>query len=138
MSEKSLAGLRNYIPGTVSTNQAKDTGMAMVLICLLVSFFGHKPRFLGIAILLLLVDMTWPNLYKPVAKVWLGLSHLLGTVVSKILLGIVFIGLVVPVGILRRALGKDSLQLKKWKTGSESVFKVREAEIKPEDIERPF
>jgi hypothetical protein len=138
MSNKFAVRLKNYIPSTVSIHQAKDTGMAMVLICLLVSFFGHKTQFLGIAILLLLVNMTWPNFYKPVAKVWLGFSLLLGTVMSKILLSIVFMVLVVPVGILRRALGKDSLHLKKWKTDSKSVFKVREAEIKPEDIHSPY
>jgi hypothetical protein len=130
--------LKNCIPSTVSIHQAKDTGMAMVLICLLVSFFGHKTQFLGIAILLLLVNMTWPNFYKPVAKVWLGFSHLLGTVMSRILLGIVFMVLVVPVGILRRALGKDSLQLKKWKMGTESVFKVRDGEITPGDMRHPY
>ena len=130
--------IRKFIPTNISIDQAKDTGMAMVLICLLVSYFGHKARVLGIAIFLLLLNMTWPKFYKPVAKVWLAFSHLLGTLMSKIVLSIVFSVLVIPVGILRRALGKDSLQLKEWKTGSESVFKVRGKAITPEDIHRPY
>ncbi len=36
--------------------------------------------------------MTVPLLYRPVAVLWLGLSHLLGTVVSKILLTLVSVG----------------------------------------------
>src|SRR5438309_4229511 len=36
-----------------------------------------------IAIAALVVDKAFPQLYRPVAVLWLGLSHLLGTVVSK-------------------------------------------------------
>ena len=130
--------IKEFIPKTISPDQAKDTGMAMVLICLLIAFFGQKQQLGGIAILLLLINMICPKIYKPVAKIWLGLSHLLGTIISRVLLSIIFFGLVMPVGLLRRFLGKDSLQLKKWKKGRDSVFKARDHEFTSEDITHPY
>ena len=133
-----ITSIKNYIPKTISVDQAKDTGMAMVLICLLVSYFWNKPPYAGFAILLLLINMVWPILYKPVAKLWLCLSVLLGTIMSKIILSILFFGLVMPVGIIRKSIGKDSMQLKKWKNGRNSVFIVRDHEITYEDIQHPY
>lgn len=130
--------IRKLVPESISADQAKDTGMAMVLICLLIAFFGHKQQLFAVAILLLLVNMIWPKIYKPVAKIWLGLSHLLGTIVSKVVLSVIFFGLVMPVGLARRVLGKDPMQTKKWKKGRDSVFKTRDHEFTSEDISHPY
>jgi hypothetical protein len=130
--------MKNFIPKTITTDQAKDTGMAMVLICLLIAFFAGKQVFYGPAILLLIINMTWPKAFKPVAKIWLGFSHLLGSVMSRIILSIIFLVLVLPVGLVRRALGKDALQLKKWKKDHASVFKIRDHEFTSEDIKHPY
>jgi hypothetical protein len=129
---------KDLIPKTITTDQSKDTGMAMVLICLLIAFFAGKHFFYGLAILLILINMIWPNIFKPVAKIWLGISHILGSLMSRIILGIIFLVLVLPVGIVRRAIGKDSLQLKKWKKGHASVFKTRDHEFTSEDIKHPY
>lgn len=129
---------QSFIPKTISLDQAKDTGMAMVLICLLMVLIGHKQQFVGIAAVLLLVNMVKPMLFKPLAKLWLGLSHLMGTVMSKILLTVLFFIMVTPLGLIRRMLGRDSLQLKKWKRGSASVFRTRDHLFKADDIKHPF
>ena len=129
---------QGFIPKQISTDQAKDTGMAMVLICLLIVLIGHKQQFVGIAFILLLVNMIKPILFKPLAKIWLGLSHLMGTVMSKIILSILFFLMVTPIGLLRRCLGKDSLQIKKWKKERTSVFRVRDHLFKADDIKHPF
>ena len=130
--------MKNLIPETITLDQAKDTGMAMVLICLLVGFFGGIGFCYGLAIALLLINMIRPGIFKPAAKIWLGFSHLLGSVMSRILLGLIFLILVLPVGLIRRAAGKDPLQLKKWKKDSTSVFKAREHQFTSEDIKHPY
>ena len=133
-----IGSLKELIPETISRDQAKDTGMAMVLICLLIAYIGGKQQFGGIALLLLLINMIWPTLYRPVAKLWFGLSHLLGTVMSKLLLSVLFFILVLPVGLARRLMGKDSLQIKKFKAGRDSVFKIRDHKYTPGDINHPY
>jgi len=130
--------MQAIIPKIITTDQAKDTGMAMVLICLLIAFLAGKQFFYGLAILLILINMIWPQVFKPVAKIWLGFSHLLGSVMSRIILGIIFLVLVLPIGFVRRAIGKDPLQLKKWKKDRVSVFKIREHEFTSDDIQHPY
>ncbi len=123
---------------SATPEQAKDTGMAMVLICLLLGHFYQIPRLFPVSIVLLLITMAWPRAFQPLAGLWFGLSHLMGQVVSKIILSLAFFLVVTPIGLLRRLLGKDSLQLKKWKQGSESVFKERQGVILDKDLLNPY
>jgi hypothetical protein len=138
MTDSKIEKIKRLIPKQITASQAKDTGMAMVLICLLVAFFGGVHVLYSVAIVLLLVDMIWPSLFKPVAKIWLGFSHILGSIMSKIILSIIFFLLVFPIGLLRQLIGKDSLQLKRWKNDHKSVFKVREHEFTADDIQHPY
>lgn len=118
--------------------EARDTGMALVLLCLLGAWFGHRRDFLGAAIILLVLDMSVPAVFKPAAKLWFGLSHVLGTVMSKILLTVVFVMVVTPMGVLRRVLGKDTMQFKRFKKDDGSVFRVRDHRFTTKDIETPY
>lgn len=123
---------------SASKAQARDTGMALVLICLLIAWFGHRRDFLGYGLILLVLDMTWPSAFKPAAKVWFGFSHILGTIMSKILLAVVFYTVLTPMGLLRRAMGKDSMQTRGFKKDSASVFRVRDHQFSSKDIETPY
>lgn len=118
--------------------QARDTGMALTLICLLVAFFAQRRGFLAAGILVLVLDMIWPSLFKPAARLWFGLSHILGTVMSKILLGVVFYVILTPMGLVRRMLGKDAMQVGKWKKDATSVFRVRNQTFCAKDVETPY
>jgi hypothetical protein len=118
--------------------QAKDTGMAMVLICLLLGFWGKFPKFLPVAIVLLLITMAWPKAFRPLAGLWFGFSHILGEVVSRVILSIVFFLVVTPIGLIRRFTGADSLKLRLWKQGQDSVFVVREGPIQGKDLVNPY
>lgn len=126
------------LPTRVSAKECTDTGMAMVLISLLAALFTKASYWLPTAIALLLLNMTVPRIYTLPAKGWLGLSRLLGTVMSKILLSIIFFVVQTPMGLLRRAFGHDPMQLKKWKQGKESVFETRDHTFQSEEIERPY
>lgn len=116
----------------------KDSGLALVLILLLCYQAWPRPQLMLLAIFCLLIAMTCPDLFKPFARVWFGVSALLGTVMSRVLLSILFVALVLPVGILRRAMGKDSMQLKRWKQDSGSIFQIRDHEFTAEDLEHPY
>ena len=123
---------------TVTAKECTDTGMAMVLICLLGGWFtGIRTWFLA-AIVLLVLNMIRPTLYYFVAKVWLGLSHLLGSVMSRVILTLVFFLVVTPLALLRRVFGHDPMRVRAWKGGTGSVFETRDHEFTPEEIERPF
>jgi len=122
----------------INRDQSRDTGMAMVLIMLLVFLYTRKPGYITAAILLHVINMTVPVVFKPVAVVWLGVSHLIGMVVSKIILSVVFFLVVVPVAALRNMMGKDALRLRGFKSQKQSVMVVRNHRFTADDLRRPF
>ena len=127
-----------FILWRISKDQAKDTDMAVVLICLFVTLYYHESKLLVLSVILLLINMTAPKIYKPVAVIWLGLSNILGTVMSKILLTVLFFTVVTPVGVVWKIMWANAMMLKKWKKDKSSVFETRNHEFKPEDIDRPY
>jgi hypothetical protein len=127
-----------YIVPNVSISQSRDSGLALVLISLILAWATSTQFFLPLGIGLLVVTMTAPGLFRPFAKVWFGLSHAMGTVVSRILLTILFYIMVIPVGIIRRLLGKDAMQLKSWKEGRTSVFQTRDHLFTSQDLDHPY
>jgi hypothetical protein len=122
----------------ITKDQSRDTGMAMVLLLLLVDVRMKRGWVLLAALVLQVLTMTVPRIYQPVAVLWLGLSDLLGAVVSRALLSIVFFGIVTPIGILRRLAGKDSLKLRAFKAGTDSVMLDRNHVFVGQDIEKPY
>lgn len=127
-----------FLTRNISPSQCKDSGLALVLISLILAVVISPKYFLPLGIVFLVVTMVVPNIYKPFAMVWFGVSHALGTVVSKILLTLMFFVLVTPVGLLRRALGKDAMQLKSWKQGRTSVFLNRDHLFSRQDLNNPY
>jgi Saxitoxin biosynthesis operon protein SxtJ len=125
-------------PKSISKKEASDTGMAMTLICLLLGYFTKNVIYYKIAIPVLVMNMAFPMFYYPFAVIWLGLTNLLGMVVSKVLLSVVYILFLMPMGMIRRAMGKDSLNLKGFKKGKESVMITRDIEFTANDIKNPY
>jgi len=117
---------------------ARDTGMAMTLLLLLVMLFTRSLQLVVPAIAVLVLTMTWPMAFAPLSRVWFGLSNLLGAVVSRVLLTVIFFLIATPIGLLRRLAGKDSMKRKAWRQGSSSVFTERNHTYAAEDLERPY
>ena len=137
MTNKTRSKKESFI-GNISKEQVKDAGMAVVLILLLLGIFLKLHVLYPYAAAALAVNMIFPGIYKPFALVWFGIANFLGPIMSKVLLTVVYILLVVPVGLLRRLLGKDSLQLKKFKKNGSSVFRDRDHLFQSTDIENPY
>jgi hypothetical protein len=129
---------RNALTTNATKEQARDTGMALVLLSLIVWVLTRRDALVTTAIVLHVVNMTAPQVFRPAAVVWFGLSHLLGLVVSKVLLTVVFFVVVTPIGLLRRTLGGDSMQLRAFKGGSGSVMYQRNHVFTGKDIEEPY
>jgi hypothetical protein len=123
---------------TITRDQSRDTGMAMVLLLLLAMLEWGRSELLIAALIVHVVNMIVPQVFRPVAVVWFRLAHLLGAVSSRILMFVVFALVVTPIGLLRRALGKDSLRLRAFRGGDESVMVVRNHTFAAGDLEKPY
>jgi hypothetical protein len=137
-----MASMKRFLSSIFGTKitkaQSRDTGMALVLVLLLCSAFIANDALLPTAIIALVVNMTFPQLYFPLAVLWFGFAHLLGTIMSRIILAIVFFGVVTPIALVRKLAGKDALQLGAFKAGSGSVLLARDHTYTVRDIEKPY
>jgi hypothetical protein len=122
----------------ITVEKCKDSGLALVLISLICYQVWKLEIFIILAIIFLVVAMTYPLIFQPFARFWFALSTALGTVVSKIILTVLFFVIVLPIGLIRRALGKDAMQMKSWKKGKESVFRTRQHKFTAKDLEHPY
>ena len=112
--------------------------MALVLVLLLLTLVFKRSAFLFSAISVHVLNMIAPQVYRPAAVIWFSLAHLLGTIISKVILSIVFFSVLTPVGLWRRAFCADSLRLKAFKTGRESVMQERNHTFTGKDFEHPY
>jgi uncharacterized membrane protein len=127
-----------YLQTQVSPKQCSDAGMAASLILLLIGVFSDRILFYQLAVPALVINMAFPRFYYPFAILWFGLSGLMGDIVSRILLTIVYLVLVVPVGFIRKLAGKDSMNLKVFRKSDSSVMIKRDHIYSPADLEKPF
>jgi hypothetical protein len=123
---------------TITRDQSRDTGMAMVLLLLIAYLKFGSGALLVAALVLHVTNMVAPQVFRPLVPLWFGLAHLLGAISSRILMTLVFGLVVTPIGVLRRALGKDSLRLRAFRAGDESVMVVRNHTFTPGDLEYPY
>ena len=122
----------------ITVEKCKDSGLALVLISLICYQVWKLEIFIILAIIFLVVSMTYPLIFQPFARFWFALSTALGTVVSKIILSVLFFAIVLPIGLVRRGMGKDAMQMKNWKKGKESVFRTRQHQFTAKDLEHPY
>ena len=112
--------------------------MAVVLILLLIGLFTGNVLYYKLAVPVLVINMIVPRFFYPFGIVWFGFSGLLGDIVSRILLTIVYIIVVCPVGLIRRLSGKDTLKLTEFKRSEGSVMLNRDHSYTRSDLEKPF
>ena len=64
----------------------------------------------GIGGLLIACGGILPQLLAPIYTGWMWIGHILGWINTRILLSIVFYGLVTPIGLVCRLMGKDTMR----------------------------
>lgn len=123
---------------SITAIQERDVCLALTFFLLLIWLFCKAAWLVYAAMAFLLLGMIWPKAMRPFGVAWFGLANILGKIMSTALLSVVWLVLVLPVGLARRCMGKDSLRLKQWHDGKESCFVVRDHEYGSEDLKNPY
>lgn len=118
--------------------QSLNAGLSLVLMLLLTHYFSGKGIFATTALLLLLLCMIVPGIFKVYGRIWFSLSECMAGITSRLLLTLVFTLLVIPVGCTRRLMGKDALKLSSRHSGSRTLLSERNHRYLPTDLERPY
>jgi hypothetical protein len=101
-----------------------------IVICLISAFLlwktkGNAPYYLGVGIGFLFFGFIFPNTLKYVYMVWMGFAVVMGFVMSRLILSLLFFLLFTPVGIVTRFLAKDLLK-ENWDKDTKSYWIIRE------------
>jgi hypothetical protein len=75
-------------------------------------FRGEPFRLWAISLgtILIVLGAILPQVLAPIHKGWMWVGHILGWINTRILLSIVFYGIVTPTGLIFRLLGKNSMR----------------------------
>lgn len=88
------------------------------------------------AFVFLVVALTKPLLLGPVNRVWLKISDVLGWINTRLVMGIIFFLLIVPIGLLMRVFTKDPLK-NQW-SESEKSYRILTKVRNKNHLEKPF
>tara|TARA_B100000745_G_scaffold295207_1_gene239059 strand:+ start:87 stop:470 length:384 start_codon:yes stop_codon:yes gene_type:complete len=100
----------------ISTN--KSFGLVFFVVFFLISVYpllnAGNIRFwsLIVAIIFLTLGLLNSKILTPLNKIWFKFGLLLGSIVSPIVMSIIFFFVVTPISLIMRILGKDILNLK--------------------------
>jgi multisubunit Na+/H+ antiporter MnhG subunit len=122
----------------ITPAKIKDTGLVIILIMLICFLISKNLIFIKLALSVTIITIIIPVAIKPFALIWFGLAELLGAVMSKVLLILVFFFIITPIGTLRRLLARERLQMELWKKETGSVFIIRDKRFTADDINNPF
>ena len=64
------------------------------------------------ALITLAIALLRPRVLAPLGRLWLRFGRLLSRVTTPIVMGVLFLTVVTPIALLRRAVGSDPLRLK--------------------------
>jgi hypothetical protein len=67
----------------------------------------------GVALLFGVLAVFAPKVLAPLSGLWMRFGALLHSIVSPIIMAVLFLGAVVPTGLMLRVFGRDSLALKR-------------------------
>jgi hypothetical protein len=88
--------------------------------------------FWAISAFLLLTGIAVPIILKPLYYLWMGLATILGWIVSRIILSILFYIIFTPIGVIGRLFGKRFLDLN-WPKSVSSYWNYRDGKPKSSD-----
>ena len=106
---------------------------------LLLPWLFHRPFHSWpwtVAIILSGWALLLPAGLGPVYRVWMAIGHGLGWINSRIILGIMFYVLILPIGFIMRLLGKDPMQ-RRFDQQAKS-YRVPSKTPPKDHVERPF
>lgn len=91
-----------------------------------------------IGALLVLSGIIFPKILLPIHKVWMTLAVILGFVMTRVILSILFYLVVTPIGFIAKIFGKDFLNLKIEKNKNSYWQKRDDEEYQKIFTERQF
>ena len=103
--------------------------IGIILIAIAITLFAKNNLFLKslgiISSVFLILGIIAPIMLKPFYLIWMIFAMILGWIMTRVILSLIFYFIVTPIGIIARLLGEDFLALKK--VSSDSYWNIRDS-----------
>jgi len=126
-----------------SKKDIRSFGITTGIILLIVSavlLYHNKELYQSLAIIasaFIGLGIILPVLLKPAYLVWMTFSAILGWVMTRVILSIVFYLIMTPIGLITRLLGEDFLALKRKDSNSYWNYRDSSKELN-QDYDKQF
>lgn len=109
-------------------------GIVFAILCVLTLWRGKAvcPYFLALAVLFAGFGIILPQALKPLQKIWMAFSVIVGFVASRVIVFVLFYAVLTPIGFIIRVTGRDILDERIDKTKA-SYWHKRPEEAKPKE-----
>lgn len=130
------------IPARLSPAEGRKFGLtvggAFLVIAALLFWRGRPaaPVFGALGAVLAMGALVAPTRLGPIQRVWMGLAHMISRVTTPIFMGVVYFGVLTPLGLLKRAFGRNAMDSRQ-RNGSYWVSRQDEGQPRS-DMERQF
>jgi len=124
-------------------NDLRKFGVTIGIVLLVIAgflFWKEKESFwlLLIGITLITIGLVIPVVLKPVYWAWMVFAAIIGWIMTRVILSVLFYIVFTLIGLISRMLGKQFLELK-WDKSKSTYWNYRQTqEFKGEDYERQF
>ena len=114
-----------------------------IILMIIAGFLFWKEKesyqiFLTVGTILFVLGILVPAVLKPIYWIWMIFATILGWMMTRVILSLLFYIIITPIGLIPRFFGKQFLELK-WDKSKESYWNFRTNEhLKMEDYEKQF
>ena len=95
------------------------------------------PYFIGAGLAFQIIAQIIPILFLPIQKIWMAFSVVMGFVMTRVILALLFYIIITPISFISKIFGKDFLSLKIEKD-KKSYWNLRDEEYKQSSTEKQF
>jgi hypothetical protein len=127
-----------------SKKELRNFGLLIGFILVLLGgllFWKEKTSYfyaLVIGFILVGTGIFVPKANKPIYRVWMTFANIIGWIMTRVVLVVLYYLVVMPIGIAARLFGKEFLELK-WERTQTSYWNPRETEtIEKRNYEKQF
>lgn len=135
-------GLAHGIPARLTAAEGRKfafpVGAAFLVLGAIVWWRGHLTLatvFGALAGTLVVLGAAIPSRLGPLFRAWMGLSHLISRITTPIFMGVVFFGVITPMSLLMRLLGKVPMRTP---VDATTLWHTREPGSRRSDLTRQF
>jgi hypothetical protein len=124
--------------------ELRKFGLTIGIFLLLIAgflFWKQRPSFPYFACIaggFALIGLIMPILLKPIYKAWMSFAVVMGFIMTRVILTVLYFGMFTPIALLTKLLGKDLLD-ERWNKSATTYWVKRPAtKFDPQSAENMF